>query len=52
MFFCPLLPAIIPYIICWVVMPLERPDPYRQPVYTMPPPMPQQQHQPLASMSR
>ncbi len=26
MFFCPVLPAIIPYIVCWVVMPLEQPE--------------------------
>ena len=27
MFFCPVLPAIIPYLVCWVVMPLEQPQP-------------------------
>ena len=27
LFFCPVLPAIIPYIVCWIVMPLERPEP-------------------------
>jgi phage shock protein C len=47
MFFCPVLPAIIPYIVCWFVMPLERPQPAPQPMYSMPP-----QHQPLASMGR
>jgi phage shock protein C len=25
LFFCPVMPAIIPYIVCWIVMPLERP---------------------------
>ena len=29
MFFSPL-PAIIPYIVCWFVVPLERPEPLRQ----------------------
>jgi phage shock protein C len=47
MFFCPILPAIIPYIVCWFVMPLEHPQPFRQPAQY---PAPQQQ--PLASMSR
>ena len=30
MFFCPILPAIIPYFVCWVVMPLEQPEPFYQ----------------------
>ena len=32
MFFCPVLPAIIPYLVCWIVMPLERPQPAYGPV--------------------
>jgi phage shock protein C len=27
LFFFPILPAIIPYVVCWVVMPLEDPRP-------------------------
>lgn len=36
MFFCPILPAIIPYLVCWVVMPLEQPEPLRQVVSSYP----------------
>lgn len=47
MFFCPVLPAIIPYIVCWVIMPLERPEPIYQPaVYPLP------AQQPLTPMAR
>ena len=35
MFFCPILPAIIPYMVCWFVMPLERPAPVQQPSYVV-----------------
>jgi len=37
MFFCPVLPAIIPYLVCWVVMPLERPAPLPTSSYELPP---------------
>jgi len=47
MFFCPVLPAFIPYIVCWVVMPLERPEPLPQQ-----PQQPYYGRQPLAQMSR
>jgi phage shock protein C len=33
LFFFPLMPAIIPYIVCWIVMPLEDPQPLATPVY-------------------
>jgi phage shock protein C len=46
MFFCPVMPAIIPYLVCWFVMPLE-PRLVQQPAYTMPP-----HPQPLVSMPR
>ena len=45
MFFCPVLPAIIPYLVCWFVMPLEQPErlpatPYQmgaqQPITSLP----------------
>ena len=36
LFFCPVLPAIIPYIVCWIVMPLERPEPVYQLVASYP----------------
>lgn len=47
MFFCPVLPAIIPYIVCWVIMPLERPEPLYQPMASYPMPT-----QPLTPMAR
>jgi phage shock protein C len=47
MFFCPVLPAIVPYIVCWAVMPLERPEPLQHSAaYSMGPNLP------LTSMSR
>lgn len=45
MFFCPVMPAIIPYLVCWFVMPLEPRQVVQQPAYMMPP-------QPLVSMPR
>lgn len=59
MFFCPVLPAIIPYIVCWIVMPLERPEPLYnnarpEPLYNnvsapyAPSPMPAQTFTPTA----
>lgn len=36
---CPLLPAIIPYIVCWVIMPME---PLPDPIVTAPPAPPAQ----------
>ncbi len=47
MFFCPILPAIIPYLVCWVVMPLEQPEPLRQMVSAYP-----VANQPFAPMAR
>ena len=47
MFFCPLLPAIIPYIVCWIVMPLEQPEPVRQAAASAYP-MPSQPYAPMA----
>ena len=32
LFFFPLMPAIIPYIVCWIVMPLEEPPPLVSPL--------------------
>ena len=46
MFFCPILPAIIPYFVCWIVMPLERPEPLAMPSYAAP------AGQPLTALSR
>lgn len=46
MFFCPVLPAVIPYIVCWIVMPLEQPEPVHMSSYAMAP------NQPMTSMSR
>ena len=48
MFFCPVLPAIIPYIVCWVVMPLERPEPLYQQVASYPMPASAQPFSPMA----
>ena len=36
MFFCPVMPAIIPYLVCWFVIPLERPAPLHQPSFVAP----------------
>lgn len=47
MFFCPVLPAIIPYLVCWVVMPLEQPQPLYQAASSYPVP-----NQPFAPVAR
>ena len=48
MFFCPVLPAIIPYIVCWFVMPLEQPEHLVQMANSYPVPT----NQPFAPMAR
>lgn len=51
-FLCGILPSVLPYIICWVVMPLEDPEPVSVTVVPSTSPLPPAPYGPVAPMPR